>query len=223
VLDLKLGTTRWAPDSDRTRESHIRNKEDGTLAQQIGLRISGMRVWQAESDSFVQYPKSWGRQLTHVNFADSLALFFAVWPDRSAIYHNVIPKFLAKLEYLLDWSVKQRSLSFFGTSLLMIYDGASFDSVVRCVFRSFSLFIWFFSFIYSFSILFSSYSFSSFFFLFLFVSFSFSSFFSFLFFIFSLMLAFFFSLFLLFLYFFLAFLFAVLFFLGSFLWIDSVD
>lgn len=131
VLDLKVGTTRWAPDSDPNRLLHIRDKEEGTLAQQIGLRISGMRVWVRETDSFVQYPKSWGRLLHHANFADSLALFFSVCSDARAISATIIPKFQCKLAALLEWALQQRSLRFFGTSLLLIYDGANLNSDVR--------------------------------------------------------------------------------------------
>lgn len=131
VLDLKVGTTRWAPDSDPNRQVHIRDKEEGTLAQQIGLRISGMRVWAHDTDSFVQYPKSWGRSLHHTNFGDSLALFFSVYADRGAIYETIIPKFQCKLNSLLEWAGQQRSLRFFGTSLLLVYDGANLNFDVR--------------------------------------------------------------------------------------------
>lgn len=127
VLDIKVGTTRASPDVDEERRKHILAKEKNTPATQIGLRVSGMRVWNEESKSFVQYSKSWGRAVQPENFVESLALFFSVQQDRSLYVRTIVPQYLSLLEELYRWALKQSSLRFFGSSLLFIYDAANIE------------------------------------------------------------------------------------------------
>jgi 1D-myo-inositol-tetrakisphosphate 5-kinase/inositol-polyphosphate multikinase len=131
VLDIKIGTTRASPDVDEERRKHILAKEKNTAATQIGLRVSGMRVWNEETNTFVQYSKSWGRAVQPENFVESLALFFDVQKDRTCYVKSIVPQYLNLLESLYRWALKQSSLRFFGSSLLFIYDGANPDKEPR--------------------------------------------------------------------------------------------
>lgn len=131
VLDIKIGTTRASPDVDEERRKHILAKEKNTPATQIGLRVSGMRVWNEETKTFVQYSKSWGRAVQPENFVESLALFFNVQKDRSIYVKKIVPQYLNLLEGLYRWALKQSSLKFFGSSLLFIYDAADIEKEPR--------------------------------------------------------------------------------------------
>jgi len=129
ILDLKVGLTSAGEDATGKKLEDMQKKDSSSTTVTLGLRFTGMRVWQEATDTFERYSKTWGNAVTDATFEDSLLLFFTVSPSK--IYYKLIGQYLKLAESLLEYVKAQKYLRYYSSSVLFVYDGANPDAGIR--------------------------------------------------------------------------------------------
>ncbi|XP_033763021.1 inositol hexakisphosphate kinase 3-like [Pecten maximus] len=121
ILDLKIGTKQTGDDTSeedkKLREHRSANSTSGTL----GIRLSGMHMYQMESDNYLSHNKHYGWTLDEAGLRQVLRQFFY-----NCCITNVrreVTRIISKLHRLHSILSTQDLHYFFGSSLLLFYDG----------------------------------------------------------------------------------------------------
>ena len=128
ILDLKMGLTSAGEDAAGDKLEDMRKKDLISTTCSLGMRFTGMRVWNETKGNFDRYNKSWGRAVTPDSFNSSLLLFFT---NGIETHTPLFSKYLEKLEALHAWISKQSHLRFYSSSLLFLYDAEDIHKEVR--------------------------------------------------------------------------------------------
>ncbi|KAJ1960746.1 inositol polyphosphate kinase kcs1 [Dispira parvispora] len=120
ILDLKMGTRQHGIDaSEKKRQSKV-SKCMRTTSKSLGVRMCGMRVYKTNKSRFLFQDKYYGRSLNDKTFKRSLLEFLDNGED-IGVHH--IPTLLRKLCDLYRVVLTMHGFRFYGTSLLVVYDG----------------------------------------------------------------------------------------------------
>lgn len=140
VMDLKMGTQTYEPDAPE--EKYLR--ESGKYPQQehFGFRIVGMRIYDpkhpdADTKGFRHFDKSYGRSLaTREALLEAMRLFFSAGikqldgnvltsggDAQEKVRTRAISNMLLELRPLRRFFDENKSLRFYASSLLIVYEG----------------------------------------------------------------------------------------------------
>jgi len=130
VLDIKLGTKTF--EQDASEEKKLYELKKYPSQSDFGLRLTAMRIYdpsnaKAGECGYVYYPKQFGRSLgTRESLKQALLVFLGganlpqdVRANRSA----AIQRILSRLKMIKGWLRDNKSFAFYGSSILVIYEG----------------------------------------------------------------------------------------------------
>ncbi|ORZ32581.1 hypothetical protein BCR44DRAFT_37921 [Catenaria anguillulae PL171] len=120
VMDLKMGTQLHEDDAPEAKRDHMIQLSQSTTNGSVGLRVSGMRLYNPKDQSFVAYDKSFGKSLN----ASTICLafleftkFVACANNRLALLHSIHGQLSTFLKHADSLDGK-----FIGTSLFLVFD-----------------------------------------------------------------------------------------------------
>lgn len=123
MMDLKMGTRQYGVEAAAKKQRSQRDKCRTTTSAELGVRLCGLQVWNAKTESYDFQDKYYGRQLkAGPEFQDALQRFLYNGLDLHSILRH-IPVVLKKLNQLEEIVRELRGYRFYAASLLMFYDG----------------------------------------------------------------------------------------------------
>ncbi|XP_002119424.2 inositol hexakisphosphate kinase 1 [Ciona intestinalis] len=125
VLDLKMGTRIHGDFDDEEKRLRHEKKCAATTTKKLGIRLSGMQIFDASTGSFLCRDKYFGRKLDKAGLRGLLRQFFH---DGCRLRRDLIRPILSRLQLILESLGRLRSYRFYSSSLLIMYDGETLES-----------------------------------------------------------------------------------------------
>jgi len=120
AIDLKMGTRGFGDREGTEKQKRKQRKADSTTALSLGVRMSGMQVYQPCSEEYFTVNKLEGRKFKDEDFVKALKRFIY-----NGSHHRVelLGPYIERLEKLLYNIEKADCFRFYCSSLLLMYDG----------------------------------------------------------------------------------------------------
>jgi len=120
LIDIKMGKQTFEPTA--SEDKIAREIKKYPYQEEIGFRLTGLKVWEKVSESYNLYDKHFGRSLIPEQVIPGLALYFY---DGEEFRLDVIQSLIIKLEEILVWMKQQIHYKFFCSSILVVYDASA--------------------------------------------------------------------------------------------------
>ncbi|GAA6094938.1 inositol polyphosphate multikinase isoform X1 [Tachysurus ichikawai] len=119
IMDVKIGRKSYDPFASQEKQKEQIRKYP--LMEEIGFLILGMRVYHVASGSYISHERFYGRSLTKETLKTGLARFFH---NGVELRKDAISVSIHKIRNILQWFERQKSLHFYASSLLFVYEGS---------------------------------------------------------------------------------------------------
>ncbi|XP_071722495.1 inositol polyphosphate multikinase beta-like [Rutidosis leptorrhynchoides] len=129
IMDVKIGSRTWYPQSSYEYVQRCLNKDKETTSLALGFRISGLQVYEKKQSGYWKPSKKIVQQFNADDVRSVLRKFVssnasASKPDH-AFASTVYGEILAQLKELKAWFEEQTAYHFNSCSVLMLYDEQS--------------------------------------------------------------------------------------------------
>ena len=118
IIDIKMGQQTFEPTVSENKK--IREKQKYIYQEEIGFRITGLKVFDSRSRSYTITDKKFGRSLLPQQVLHGLALFYY---NDTNLRADVLVIVIDKLQRILSWMLVQARYQFYCSSILIIYEG----------------------------------------------------------------------------------------------------
>lgn len=119
VIDLKIGTKTW--EDDAPQEKIDRESKKYPIQRKIGFRLTGMRVFNRQTEQYDIYDKKFGYQQTEESLNSMFAIYFSQVDEEKR--KDVIGSIITDLKPLLAWFETPGHMKFICSSILFIFEG----------------------------------------------------------------------------------------------------
>jgi hypothetical protein len=119
ILDIKIGVTSVGEDASPEKKDAMGKKDKETTTWKLGLRITAMKIWQADKKEYISFGKDWGKKVTEDTFLESLLNYFRNGKETRT---DIVAPYLEFLRKLLQFFEEQCDLRYYSSSLLFLYD-----------------------------------------------------------------------------------------------------
>lgn len=126
VIDIKMGRKTYDPEAP-PEKIESESKKYPPL-ESIGFQIQGIKVYNRETGAYDSFDNKYGRSLLTEDdvIRDGLARYFG---GEKHLQKDAISDVIKQLYPISKWFESQTSLSFYGGSLLIVYEGSASESV----------------------------------------------------------------------------------------------
>ena len=119
VLDVKIGLITYDPNTTDLEKIASQKKKYPHQAE-MGYSVAGMRVFNVVTKSYETRNRQWGRALRR---PEAHLVFETFFNNGAGFEVQTAKDFLAELERVREWMVRQTSHRFYSSSLLFVYEG----------------------------------------------------------------------------------------------------
>ena len=119
ILDLKMGTQQHSPHESAAKQKRKSSRCAATTSASCGMRISGIQLYSKAAKRNMLKDKYWGRSLSVLGLTRALQEFMS---DGDRLRIEIVESLLQKITKLIE-AVSKTPMRFYGSSLLVIYDG----------------------------------------------------------------------------------------------------
>jgi 1D-myo-inositol-tetrakisphosphate 5-kinase/inositol-polyphosphate multikinase len=126
MIDIKIGRQTYEPTASTAKVERELRKYP--YQNDIGFRITGMKVWNCSEKNYFFVDKWFGRSLLPVHVPLGLAAYFF---DGVSFRVQVMRDTIKQLRKVLQWMGEQKRYKFFCSSILVVYDSEESDEPKR--------------------------------------------------------------------------------------------
>ena len=123
ILDIKVGTRQHGINDSKLKQDRKIERVTNTTSKLIGLRICGLQIFDETTNTYVLYDKYWGRNLDVQGVYNAFQLFVQN-KTTGKLRVKVLIDIISQLCQLMN-AIKKISWRFYGSSILIVYDGSS--------------------------------------------------------------------------------------------------
>jgi len=119
ILDIKMGRTSVGEDADPNKREAMEQKDASTTTVSLGQRITGYRVYNTQTNSFLKVGKEVTKKIHDGDYVQNLRTFFH---NGERFRTELVQYFLHELEKVHHFMNTNHTSRFYSSSLLFVYD-----------------------------------------------------------------------------------------------------